>query len=232
MPFPIVTSTAGSLGGAPVRRTTYGQYNYYQTPQTIGNRIGGTSPGYNPAGGGGSSSTTRGNPQAEEWLGGVLAGKNLPFSPFTQSQMLSQQSDMSAAAEGARNQQMMNAAASGGASASDPSMAAAKMSNMAARQVQNQTAARDIGAQAAQRNFGAQMDAAGILNQNAMQRAQWQQAAASGAGAGMAFSPFGSGMGGGGYGSGRSMPFGGYHGIGNQQAADMLYSGDWRLGRY
>ena len=131
----------------------------------------GTTTGSRPGAAGSTATATSGpTASAEAWMNDVLAGKNLPFSPFTQSQMLSKQSDMSAAAEGARNQQLANTAAMGGASAGDPSMNAARMSNMAARQAQNQTSARDIGAQAAQANFGAQMDAASQLNQNAMNR--------------------------------------------------------------
>lgn len=129
-----------------------------------------------PMGSGGSTTTSSSGPTptAEAWMNDVLAGKNLPFSPFAKSQMLSQQSDMSAAAEGARNGQMMGAAAMGGASASDPSLQGARMSNMAARQAQNQTAARDIDVQANTANFGAQMDAASMLNQNAMNREAFQ----------------------------------------------------------
>jgi len=224
MPFPTYSSSSGTIGRAPVRNSTYGQYNYYQTPQTIGRPAGGG------AGGGGASTTTTGNADAESWFKDVMGGKNLPFSPFQQSQALSQQSDMSAAAEGARNEQMMGNAAAGGASASDPSLQGGRMANMAARQTQNQTAARDISAQANKVNFGAQMDAASQLNQNAMQRAQWAQA--SSGQVGMPFSPFGSGQSGDsqGGGGGRSSGFGGYHGIGDQQIKSMLRSGNWRLG--
>jgi hypothetical protein len=95
---------------------------------------------------------------------------------------------------------------------------------MAARQTQNQTAARDIDTQANTANFGAQMNAASQLNQNAMQRAQWAQAAASGAGVGMAFSPWGSGQGGDGGGGGQSGPFGGYHGSAGQQYSSNQYN--------
>lgn len=177
--------SGNSYMGKPVSGTSYGQYNYYSKPQTIGTQIGGGKPGS----GGGSSSTTTGNADAEAWFGGVLSGQNLPFSPFAQSQMLSQQSDMSAAAEGARNQQLMGNAAVGGASANDPSLRAGQMANMAARQGQNQTAARDISSAANQANFGAQMNAASELNRNAMTRAQWAQQNA--AGGGIPFSPWG-----------------------------------------
>lgn len=193
MPFPVVTSST-AIGRAPVRSTTYGQYNYYSTPQTIGRPVGGGTAG----GMTGSGSRGGSNPAAESFYNDVLSGKQLPFSPFAKSQMLSQQSDMSAAAEGARNQQMYGAAAAGGASANDPSMKAAALSNMAARQTQNQTAARDIDTAAYQANFGAQMGAANQLNANAMAREQWAQQAASGAGVGMPFSPWGSGQSGGG----------------------------------
>lgn len=168
----------------------------------------GATAGAKPGATSGSTTTATSGPtaSAEAWMNDVLAGKNLPFSPFTQSQMLSKQSDMSAAAEGARNQQLANTAAMGGASASDPSMNAARMSNMAARQVQNQTSARDIGAQAAQANFGAQMDAASQLNQNAMNReafANGMQRTALG------FMPWAQGGGGGGGQSSGGNNFGG-----------------------
>jgi hypothetical protein len=175
---------------------TYGQYNYYTTPQTIGKPIGGGTSG------GGSSATTTGNSDAEAFFKDVMAGNRLPFGPQQQAAQLSQASDMTSAAESAQNQALMAAGAAGGASANDPSVQAAKMNNMARRQVGNQTAARDIQTRADQTNFGAQMDAAGQLNSNAMQRAQWAQSQGGGA-AGLAYSPFGSGMGGGGGGQSR-----------------------------
>jgi hypothetical protein len=91
--------------------------------------------------------------------------------------MLTQQSDMGAAAESARNNQIDSNAAASGASGRDPSLQGAKAANFAARQVGNQRAAGDIAAKANSANFGAQMDAAGTLNNNAMTRAQWNQSA-------------------------------------------------------
>lgn len=224
---PVVYGMGSGYMGAPVTSTKYGQYNYYQNPQTIGRQVGGGM----PLAGGGSSTTTTGNGDAEAWFRDVLAGNNLPFSPQQQAAQLTQQTDMNAAAESARNQQLMANAAMGGASANDPSMQGAKASSFARRQTDNSRAAGQIASQANSANFGAQMNAASQLNQNAMQRAQWAQNAASGAGVGMAFSPWGSGQGGGGYGNGQSQVFGGYHGISVPQANDMLKSGQWYVGR-
>jgi hypothetical protein len=177
----------------------YGPYYGLQKP-------GQNKPGQGASGGGGSTTTATSGPtaSAEAWMNDVLAGKNLPFSPFQKSQMLSQQSDMSAAAEGARNQQLMGNAAMGGASAGDPSLNAARMSNMAARQAQNQTAARDIDVQANTANFGAQMDAASQLNQNAMNREAFQNGMQRTA---LGFMPWAQGGGGGGQSGGNN--FGG-----------------------
>jgi hypothetical protein len=159
------TYSSPSLGGIYQfgRATPYGPY----TGLPRANSVGGTS----------TSTTATSGPTnaAESWLNDVIAGKNLPFSPFAQQQMLSQQSDMNAAAEGAQNQQLQNQAAVGGASASDPSFKAGQAANMAHRQTANTTAARDISTRANQANFGAQMDAAGQLNQNAITREGFQR---------------------------------------------------------
>lgn len=175
-PFNRYTGTQSTYGSGLGGIYQYGYANPYGPYSGLQKAGGAQTGGGTPTYGGGSTTTSRSGPTptAEAWMNDVLAGKNLPFSPFAKSQMLSQQSDMSAAAEGARNQQMMGAAAMGGASASDPSLQGARMSNMAARQTQNQTAARDIDAQAYQANFGAQMDAASMLNQNAMNREAFQ----------------------------------------------------------
>jgi len=88
---------------------------------------------------------------------------------------MTQQTDMSAAAEAAQNEQMVANAAAGGASATDPSMQGAKAAALARRQTDNSQARGAITAKANTANFGAQMDAAGQLNSNAMQRAGWAQ---------------------------------------------------------
>ena len=127
-------------------------------------------PGQSPPIMGGGSTDS-----AEKWMNDVLAGKNLPFSPEQQAAQLTQQSDMNAAGESARNQNMMANAAAGGASANDPSMQGAKAANFARRQTDNTRAAGDIASRASSANFGAQMQAAGQLNNNQMQRQSWQQ---------------------------------------------------------
>lgn len=129
------------------------------------------------AGGSGSGSSTAAPVAsgADKWLEDVLAGKNLPFSPEQQAAQLTQQSDMSAAAEGARNEQAGAAASAGGSSGRDPSLQGAKMNSLARRQTDNQQAAGNIAAQAGQVNFGAQMNAANTLSGNSMTREGWNQ---------------------------------------------------------
>jgi hypothetical protein len=195
--FSYITGLGGNQRPTTRPNGTYGQYNYYTTPQTLGRPIGGSN-----TSGAGTSETSTGNADAEGFFKEVMAGKRLPFGPQQQAAQLSQASDMTSAAESAQNQALMAAGAAGGASAGDPSMQAAKMNNMARRQVGNQTAARDIQTRADQTNFGAQMDAAGQLNNNAMQRAQWAQSQGVGS-PGLAYSPYGSGHGGGGGGQSR-----------------------------
>lgn len=140
-----------------------GPYSFLNKPTAAG-----------ASGASGGSATSTSGTGAEAWLNDVLSGKNLPFSPFAQQQMLSQQSDMNAAAEGAQNQQLDNVAAAGGASANDPSRQSAKAGNMARRQTANATSARDISTKASTANFGAQADAASQLNQNQLTREGFQ----------------------------------------------------------
>lgn len=218
--IPYTYGTSGGMAFAPVTNTTYGNYSYYTKPQTIGTPIGGTA----GAPGGGSSSATTGNADAEAWFKDVMNGKNLPFGPAQQAAQLTQQTDMNAAAEHARNGQLDANAAAGGASATDPSFQGAKAANFARRQTDNSKAAGQIASQAGSANFGAQANAAGQLNQNAMQRAQWAQQNMSGS-TGMPFSPFGSGQSGGGYGNGQSQVFGGYQGLTPQMGNELLSSG-------
>lgn len=140
-----------------------------------------------------SSSTikpTGGANPADQWLTDVMNGKNLPFGPAQQAAQLTQQTDMNAAAEHARNGQMEANAAAGGASATDPSFAGAKAANFARRQTDNSRAAGNIASQAGSANFGAQANAAGQLSQNAMQREGWQQQNANQA---MGFMPWNQG---------------------------------------
>lgn len=243
--------SGGSIGGAPVTNTTYGQYHYYNKPVTIGKPA---DPWNNPKPGattGGSSTTQTGNSDAEAWFKDVMAGKNLPFSPQQIAAQTTQQTDMNAAAESARNGQIDANAAAGGASASDPSLQGAKAANFARRQTDNSRAAGQIASQANSANFGAQQQAASQLNQNAMQRAQWAQSNSGVGGAG-AFSPWGSGSGGGGstpsqtvgmglygnnydtnakdpYGGGVSRPAGQTPGIMRPQRPDSYYE-DMGLG--
>lgn len=172
---------AGWAGSATGRQSTYGSglgtVNLYGAANPLG-----PYSGLGRAGaGGGSSSSTSGNADAEAWLKNVMAGNNLPFSPQQQAAMLTQQSDMGAAAEGARNNQLDANAAASGSSGRDPSLQGAKAANFAARQVGNQRAAGNIASQANSANFGAQQDAANTLNNNSMQRAQWAQSASNGA---------------------------------------------------
>lgn len=121
-------------------------------------------------GGGGSA--------ADKWLNDIMSGKNLPFNAQVQAAQISEQSDMNAAGEAARNGQLDATAAAGGASASDPSLQGARASNFARRQTDNQTSVRDINQRGSLMNFNAQQQAAGQLNSNQMQREGWAQEAA------------------------------------------------------
>jgi hypothetical protein len=130
------------------------------------------------SGGSGSGSGSSGTPSpAEQWLNDIISGKNLPFNAQVQAQQLTQQSDMNAAGEAARNDQLMAGAAAGGASANDPSLQGAKAANFARRQTDNQTSAREIAQTGALANFNAQSGAAGTVAGNAMQREGWDRQA-------------------------------------------------------
>lgn len=190
-PFNAQRNTQSTYGAGLGGIQQYGYANPYGPYSGLAKA---TTGGGMPTAGGGSSTTTTGNADAEAWLKNVMAGNNLPFSPQQQAAMLTQQSDMGAAAESARNQSLDANAAASGASGRDPSLQGAKAANFAARQVGNQRAAGDIATKANSANFGAQMNAAETLNNNAMTRAAWQQ---SGGGA-SAFLPWNAGRGGGG----------------------------------
>lgn len=117
-------------------------------------------------GGGTQQPSQTGNAQSDaavKYLNRVLEGKELPYDQATKANMLSEQSGMAAAAESAQNQELMNNATAGGASANDPSLAAAKRSNLARRQSANMGAARDIAQNANVQNFGAKEGAAKAL---------------------------------------------------------------------
>lgn len=150
----------------------YGRANPYGPYSGVARA--GQSPGINPAGG--SRTTASSGPGGgEDFLRGVVGGQNLPFSPFTQNQMMGQQADMTAAAESANLQQLNEDAAVGGASANDPSLQSGRRQLQSTRQNQNLQAQRAISAQAGQANFGAQMDAARALQQAQMTREGWGQ---------------------------------------------------------
>lgn len=104
------------------------------------------------------------NRAALGFLNSVLEGKELPFDQATQANMLTQASDMNAAAEAAQMGQARANAAIGGASMSDPSLQGRSAEFMARRQAQNAAAANAIGRAANTANFGAKMTAAGTLS--------------------------------------------------------------------
>lgn len=136
----------------------------------------GTPYGTTPSTSGSSASATGGpTASAESFLNEVMAGNRLPFGPEQRQAQLSQASDMNAAAEGARLRQMNANAAAGGASSTDPSLNSARMSSMARRQSDNTRASNDINTRANSANFGAQMNAAGMLNENSMNREAFAQ---------------------------------------------------------
>ena len=178
------TSKSSALGG-PIMQ--YG----YQNPN--GPYGGGGVGGAGGAGGAYGSGTGPTN-AASSWYNGVLSGTNLPYSPFAKTNLESKATGMNAAAETARNQTMVGNAAANGASASDPSMAGAKLNSMAHRQTDNANSVQDIESQANQANFAAQANAAAHLSQTQL---AYDEMANSNA---MRYSPFS----GGGYGGGSS----------------------------
>ena len=146
--------------GVPIQR--FGQANPYGPFAGMG----GTSPGYNPAGGdarGGSSSSGGADSAARQYLTGVVSGQNTPYNQTTRDSMYSQQSGMAGAAEAGRNQQIAEQSAIGGASPSDPSYQRLIRQSMAARQGQNQQSMGDIDRTANLANQQTQQQAAGTL---------------------------------------------------------------------
>jgi hypothetical protein len=105
-------------------------------------------------------------------LESIASGQRMPFDQATKSNMMSQASSMSAAAEQAQAGQMRNAAAMGGASLNDPSYQAAQRELMARRQGTNAQAANAIEMEANQANFGAQRDASNQMGALRMQQRQ------------------------------------------------------------
>jgi hypothetical protein len=103
---------------------------------------------------------------AMQYLRSAMNGQNVPFTDAVKSQMLSQQSGMNAAAEGAQNQSLRSGAATGGASSNDPSLRGALRQSMAQRQGANTTAAGQINTQATLANNQVQ-------NQSAQNLAGW-----------------------------------------------------------
>lgn len=175
------TQTTADLGG-PIK-----QFGYQNPNGPFG--VGGGGAG--GASGSGSSGPTN---AASSWYNGVLSGNNLPYGPFAKTNLESKATGMNAAAETARNETMVGNAAANGASASDPSMAGAKLNSMARRQTDNANSVQDIESQANQANFAAQANAAAHLSQTQL---AYDEMANSNA---MRYSPFS----GGGYGGGSS----------------------------
>lgn len=158
----------------PSYGTGLGPIYQYGRANPLGPYSGLQRAGQQPASGSRTTSTTTPG-GGEDFLKSVVGGTNLPFSPFTQNQMMGQQTDMTAAAESANLQRMNEDAAVGGASANDPSLQAGQRQLQSTRQNQNLQAQRAISAQAGQANFGAQMDAARALQQANLTREGWQQ---------------------------------------------------------
>ncbi len=195
-------SQAGGLG------TIY-QYGH-QTPYGPYTGMQGTMGGAGGTGGSGSSSSSSGpTGAAQAFLGGVLSGDKMPYSPDRVSQMYSQASDQNASAESALQGQIASNAAAGGSSATDPSLKGAQLGAMAKRQSANSTAKRDINQTATGANFNAQMQAAGMLEQSRMQSEQLQAQITQRA---MGYMPWNQSGGGGGGQSRPSQFVGGYGG--------------------
>lgn len=157
-------STASSpFGGSPWGPPGQTGYGAPVVDSGFNVQAGGQSPLSSAAASGTATGGNANTAAATKFLNGVLAGKNLPYDKTTQSNMLSEQSGMAAAAEGARNQELNNSALAGGSSYNDPSLAGGRASNMAARQAANMNAARDIAQNANVQNFDAQQQAAKSL---------------------------------------------------------------------
>jgi hypothetical protein len=182
------TQSTASLGG-PIMQYGYQNKN---GPYGMGGGAGGAGSGS------GSSGPTN---AASAWYNGVLSGTNLPYSPFAKANLESKATGMNAAAETARNETMVGNAAANGASASDPSMAGAKLNSMARRQSDNANSVQDIESQANQANFAAQANAAAHLSQTQLAYDEMANGNA------MRYSPFAGGYGGGS--SGRTQGGGG-----------------------
>lgn len=134
------------------------------------------------------------NASATAFYNDVLTGKQLPFDQTTKDSMLSDASDMTAAAESAQRQQMVNAAAAGGASATDPSLRGSENEAAAARQAGNVRAKQGIDIQANKANFGAKSDAAAHMMDYDLQQQAFKNNWAKTA---LGFLPMGGGGGGG-----------------------------------
>lgn len=162
----------------------------------------------------------------------IMDGKVLPYDEATRTAMTTKASDMNASAEGAAVQDANESAAVGGASASDPSLAAARREFMARRQSGNASAANAIDQQANRANFGARMDAATTVAayDAARQRQQYE------AMRDMYQMQYGGGRGSGGGGGGQ-YDWSQVQGAGSRPSTSIrpsgfggssLYAGDWR----
>ncbi len=199
------TTVGGPGSGSMSIISPYGANNaFYGMPSTNGGTVGGGSLGMNPGGagaGGGGGPTDPYGTAAMGFLQDTLSGKAAPFDDATKSAMLGKASDMSAAAEGARNSNARDAVAGGGADMSDPSARAFTNESMARRQSDNIGAAQGIDAQANVANFGAKTDAANTLanfsRADAQRRASYLASLGGGNGdvnhQNLGFNPYGSG---------------------------------------
>jgi hypothetical protein len=151
----------GSYGGpgGPVTFTT--------APGTVGSTLGGTgASGYGGTSGsgsaGGGANAAMGT-AALQRLEAVGKGESAPVDAATKANMLSKQSDMSAAMESQQNAALRRTTAAGGGSLYDPSQGAAEGENAEERQLANMASKRDIDLGAQQQNWEAQFAANRLL---------------------------------------------------------------------
>lgn len=121
--------------------------------------------------------------QIRKFLGGVINGKNAPFSESVVNALQGQQAHGAATAQQAQMETLRQGLGASGGSIYDPGYQAAVRESDATRQGQNMDYAGQLRAQSALENFNAQGNAAkslGALNQN--QNAQINQLNMAGAG--------------------------------------------------
>jgi hypothetical protein len=157
-----IGTATGSYGGPG------GAVNFTTAPGTVGSTLGGggaTGYGANAGGatGGVGGTNAAMGTAALQRLEAVGKGESGPVDAATKANMLSKQSDMSAAMESQQNAALRRTTAAGGGSLYDPSQGAAEGENAEERQLANMASKRDIDLGAQQQNWEAQFAANRLL---------------------------------------------------------------------